>query len=247
MTATNGTNGAIRHVGSGAAVVPSEVRRKSWTPAVEPVVRPPRIAQGTAHNPAIARRRSRGLRVRLLIVDVAATAGTWLFLGTINMPATTAGRRWGAALAATIVTLAAMQVLGLYRSRVCPRHGQELTRVVVAVLVGTVTLELLRGDGIRSYAAAITAAGVCILALMTLRWVFGLWLRSQRALGRYLRGLVMIGTERKRRFRVDHAAVGARTRLRSAGDHRQAPTQFELGGSSQRQRNRPTSRYRQTD
>jgi exopolysaccharide biosynthesis polyprenyl glycosylphosphotransferase len=194
MTATNGTNGAIRHVGSGAAVVPSEVRRKSWTPAVEPVVRPPQIAQGTAHNPAIARRRSRGLRVRLLIVDVAATAGTWLFLGTINMPATTAGRRWGAALAATIVTLAAMQVLGLYRSRVCARRGQELARVVVAVLVGTVTLELLRGDGIRSYAAAITAAGVCILALMTLRWVFGLWLRSQRALGRYLRGLVMIGT-----------------------------------------------------
>jgi exopolysaccharide biosynthesis polyprenyl glycosylphosphotransferase len=173
---------------------PIENGSGAYCPQVEPVVPGPQIAQGTAHDAAIARRRSSGLRARLLIVDAAATAGTWLFLGTINMPATTAGRRWGAALAATIVTLAAMQVLGLYRSRVCARRGQELARVVVAVLVGAVTLELLRGDRNRSFAAAITAAVFCILALRTLRWVFHLWLRSQRALGRYIRGLVMIGT-----------------------------------------------------
>ena len=40
----------------------------------------------------------------------------------------------------------------------------------------------------------ITVAGICIFAVMTLRWVFGLWLRSQRVLGRYIRGLVMIGS-----------------------------------------------------
>src|SRR5208283_1435950 len=131
-----------------------------------------------------------GLRARLLILDAAATGCAWLFLGTINMPATTADRRWGAALAATIVTLAAMQVLGLYRSRVCAQRGRELA----AVLMGAVTLEFLRGDTNRSYAATIIAAGFCILLLMALRWVFRLWLRSQRALGRYLRGLVMIGT-----------------------------------------------------
>ncbi len=154
----------------------------------------PRSRQGTAHDPADVRRKSSGLRARLFVFDTAATAGTWLLLGTINMPATTVDRGLGAALAATIVTLAAMQVLGLYRSRVCARRGQELTRVIIAALIGAATLELFRGDGYRSYAAAIIAAGLCILALMTLRWMFRLWLRSQRALGRYLRGLVMIGT-----------------------------------------------------
>ena len=41
---------------------------------------------------------------------------------------------------------------------------------------------------------AIIAAGSCVLALIALRWMFGQWLRAQRAQGRYLRGLVMIGT-----------------------------------------------------
>ena len=154
----------------------------------------PQVERDTARQSAIARRRSSGLRVRLLIVDVAAAAGTWLVLGTINMPATTASRQWGAALAATAVTLVAMQLLGLYRSRLCVQRGQETARIVVAVVAGAVTLELLRGDGDRSYAAAIVAAGSCILALMTLRWMFRQWLRAQRAQGRYRRGLVMIGT-----------------------------------------------------
>ena len=134
------------------------------------------------------------MRLRLLIVDVAAVAGAWLLLSTINMPTATASRRWGAALAATAVTLAAMQLLRLYRSRLCVQRGQEIARIVVAVVTGAVTLELLRGDGDRSYAATVVVVGSCIVALMTLRWGFRQWLRAQRAQGRYHRGLVMIGT-----------------------------------------------------
>lgn len=142
----------------------------------------------------ISARRSSGLRFRLLMVDVAATAGTWLILGTVNMPAATDGRRWGAALAAVAVTLAATHLLGLYRSRLCVQRGPETARIVVAVVAGATTLELLRGDGDRSYAAALIAAGSCVLALMILRWMFRQWLRTQRAQGRYRRGLVMIGS-----------------------------------------------------
>ena len=72
--------------------------------------------------------------------------------------------------------------------------GRRSARIVVAVVAGAVTLELLRGDGDRSYAATIVVAGSCILALMALRWMFRQWLRAQRAQGRYRRGLVMIGT-----------------------------------------------------
>ena len=127
------------------------------------------------------------------MADVAAASGTWVVLGAINMPGTTAGRRWGAALAAIAVTLAAMRLLGLYRSRLCVQRGQETARIVVAVVAGAVTFALLRGDGDRSYAEALIAAGSCVLALLTLRWVFRQWLRTQRARGRYRRGLVMIG------------------------------------------------------
>ena len=129
-----------------------------------------------------------------MIVDVVAAAGTWFVLGTINMPDTTGSRRWGAAMAATVVTLAALQLLGLYRTRLCVQRGQQTVRIVVAVAAGAVCLELLRADAGPSYAAAAVAAGSCVLALMALRWMFLQWLRAQRAQGRYSRGLVMIGT-----------------------------------------------------
>ena len=141
----------------------------------------PQVQRDTDRQPTTAQSKSSGLKVRLLIVDVTATVGTWLVLGTYNMPAMTAIRQWGAALAATAVTLAAMQLLGLYRSRLCVQRGQEKARIVVAAVAGAVSLELLRGDGDRSYTAAIVAAGSCILALMTLRWMFREWLRTQRA------------------------------------------------------------------
>jgi exopolysaccharide biosynthesis polyprenyl glycosylphosphotransferase len=143
----------------------------------------------------------------LLIADVAATAGTWFLLGAIMMPATTASRRWGGALAATAVTLAAMQILGLYRSRLCIQRGQERARIVIAVVAGAVTLELLRGGRDRSYGAAVVVAGSCILALMAFRWMFTQWLRAQRVQGRHRRGLVMIGT--------NEDAVAVRTMLDS--------------------------------
>jgi exopolysaccharide biosynthesis polyprenyl glycosylphosphotransferase len=207
----DGTKSAIQYVGSGvAAVVTSELRTDWQDPAVDqtltrPPDRPieevtprmlsrvPQAEQDTACEPTVSRRRGSGLRIRLLAVDIAAAAGTWLFVGTMNLPSMTAGRRWGAALAASAVTLAAMYLLGLYRSRLCVQRGQETARIVVAVGAGAAILVGLRGDGGRSLGAAIAAAGFCIFALMLLRWVFLQWLRSQRAQGRYLRGLVMIG------------------------------------------------------
>jgi exopolysaccharide biosynthesis polyprenyl glycosylphosphotransferase len=129
----------------------------------------------------------------LLICDLAAISGTWLLLGILFTPATTEPRRWGAAVAAVAVTLAAMHALGLYRSRLCAQRGQEVVRIVLAVLAGAVVFELLRG-GDRSDGAAIAVAGSCIVALLAFRWLYRQWLRTQRARGRFLRGVVMIGT-----------------------------------------------------
>ena len=143
---------------------------------------------------AIARSGSRCLRTRLLGGDIATAASAWIILGGATMSGVTPGRRWGAALAAAAVTLAAMHLLGLYRSRLCVHRGQEVTRIVLAVLAGEVTFALVRGSGGGGHGTTFLAAGTCAIALIVFRWIFGQWLCAQRARGRHLRGIVMIGT-----------------------------------------------------
>ncbi len=145
-------------------------------------------------EPASATRDSAGLRARLLSVDIAAAAVVWLTLGGVSMSDTTAARRWWSAIAATIVTLAAIQLLGLYRSRFFVERRPETARITVAVFTGSVTFALIRGDGDSSYKAAVVAAGFCVVALIVFRWIFRQWLCAQRVRGRFLRGIVMIGT-----------------------------------------------------
>lgn len=157
-------------------------------PAITPI---PQAEQDTSAGQEFVQKRS-GLRIRLLIVDVIAVAGTWLLLGAMLMPATSANRRWVALFAAAIITLGLMPLLGLYRTRLCVQRGQEFARMVVAVVAGALTLELLLGHTRQSY-AAVVVAGTCLLALIALRGLYGQWLRTQRAQGRFLRGLVMIG------------------------------------------------------
>jgi exopolysaccharide biosynthesis polyprenyl glycosylphosphotransferase len=135
-----------------------------------------------------------GLKVRLLTVDLVAAGSTWLVLGTITMPGVAPGRLWGAALAALVVTILTMKLLRLYRSRLCVQRGQEVSRIVLSVALGAVAFGLVRGDWRRSDAMTFIAAGSCILALIALRVMFEHWLRSERAMGRHRRGLIMIGT-----------------------------------------------------
>jgi len=145
-------------------------------------------------EPTIDQIKKNGLKARLLTVDVVAAGSTWLVLGTITMPTTTPRREWGAAVAALVVTIFTMKLLRLYRSRTCVQRGQEVARIIFGVGLGAVALELVRGDWKHTGAIVFVAAGSCILALVTLRGMFGHWLRSERTLGRHQRGLIMIGT-----------------------------------------------------
>jgi len=171
--------------GSREAVVASQPA------AFQPVID---LREDASHE-AIARKapKSSGLRLRLLTGDIVAVTGSWLILGTMNLPAASTPRRWLAALAAAVISVAFLHVLGLYRTRLCVQPGQQAARVALAVLAGALTLELLRRDAERSYGAVIAAAGFCVFAVIALRWIYAQWLRAQRARGRYLRGLVMIG------------------------------------------------------
>ena len=120
---------------------------------------------------------------------------TWVVVGTLGTPGVTVSRRLVAVGAAILVTLAAMPLLGLYRSRLCVQRRRETSRIAVACIAGALTFGLVKGDALGADDAVIVAAGSCILALMVLRWSFGQWLSAQRMRGRYRRGIVMVGTD----------------------------------------------------
>jgi len=148
---------------------------------------------GAGHQPPVSPARM-GLKRRLLLVDIAATAGTFLTLGVLQVPGGPPTRRWGAALLASVTTLFAMHLLGLYRSRRCARRAQEAARIMVAILVGGGVLVLLDGWSGGVAIGAVTTVGSCALVLLVLRWAFRHWLRVQRSRGRFLRSLVLVGT-----------------------------------------------------
>ncbi len=139
--------------------------------------------------------RSSGLRARLLVLDVAAVVTSWVVLGTVGTPGMAASRRLGAVGVAILVTLACMPLLGLYRSRLCIQRRRETTRIAIACFAGAATFGLVKAASVGDDATVIVAAGSCALALIVLRWAFGQWLTAQRARGRYLRGIVMVGTD----------------------------------------------------
>jgi exopolysaccharide biosynthesis polyprenyl glycosylphosphotransferase len=118
-------------------------------------------------------------------------AGAWLFVGALLVPSSSGDHRWLAAIGAAVVTLGLIRLLGLYRTRMCLQRGQEMGRMFVAVVAGAIVLALLREHTERG--AVIVAAGTCLLAVLALRGLYGQWLRTQRAQGRFLRGLVMVG------------------------------------------------------
>jgi exopolysaccharide biosynthesis polyprenyl glycosylphosphotransferase len=101
----------------------------------------------------------------------------------------------GAVTVAILVTLTAMPLLGLYRSRLCMQRRRETSRIAVACVAGAVTFAVVKAATLDADDAVIVAAGSCVLALIVLRWAFGQWLSAQRARGHYLRGIVMVGTD----------------------------------------------------
>ena len=133
----------------------SDMRSDSWAASVKQILTRPseaRLAEvaGTLPPRALPRvprverepplpsaaRKESGLRARLQFVDAVAVVGAWVIVGTLLLPATTTVRQWGAQVAAAAVTLIAMQILGLYRSRLCVQRGQETARIVIAVGAG---------------------------------------------------------------------------------------------------------------
>jgi exopolysaccharide biosynthesis polyprenyl glycosylphosphotransferase len=134
------------------------------------------------------------LRTRLFGSDVLATALCWIALGFAVGSSEGWVGRLDAGLAGLVVTLVAMRAAGLYRSRICARRSVEVARVFVAVLCGAGSFAAVEWSMSKPGPQVAVCGGACLVLVAVLRWHYTRWLHGQRAQGRYLRRVLLVGT-----------------------------------------------------
>ena len=156
------------------------------------------VAQGRADS---------SLRRRLVLTDLTMAVAAWLLVTLGPWSADAHWVEWlvSAALA-VMLTLVLIAAGGLYRARVASVHSAEASRLgAVSVAVG-LAYALFAPSTAGSGAGAATAAGVLFLALLSGRSVYRNWLLAQRATGKRLRAVVMIGADDEAYRMADHLA-----------------------------------------
>ena len=137
------------------------------------------------------------LRTRLWLLDVVAVCLSWLVAGSALDHGAGAGQL-APASAGAATTLLALGAVGLYRSRLCARGADELPRLVVATACGAGCSAGLAA--VVTTQTAVTAgwsascAGVCLATLGIARWLFDRYLRARRAEGRFMRRVLVVGS-----------------------------------------------------
>ena len=144
----------------------------------------------TGVRPASA---SRSLGTSLRLVDVTALGLSWVFLGYVLWQVPSA-QRPAPGLVGGAVTWMAMRAAGLYRSRRCARPGEQLARIALASIGGGGAFVVAQTQfGSPDWqAAACTGASITVVAGS--RWLYTRVLRERRAEGRYLRRVLLVGS-----------------------------------------------------
>lgn len=219
----NMTSGAALAPGHRTAVDPAfgvaealVERRKGPAPVITlPPNVPDRDTESALASPTLAPNeqsasRPKGnslLHIRLLVTDVAAVALSWIWIGYLLVRASTVPDRLAPGIAATVAMLVAMRGTGLYRSRICVRRSEELWRIFLSSLWGGAAFVVVQRQVAAPEPQVLVCVACSVVLTGVLRWQFARWLRAKRAHGRYLRGVVLIGSN-------DDAAA-LRTMLRS--------------------------------
>ncbi|HMK96843.1 MAG TPA: exopolysaccharide biosynthesis polyprenyl glycosylphosphotransferase [Acidimicrobiales bacterium] len=141
------------------------------------------------------RAQGRFLRRRLIASDIWAVGWCWAAL-TIHISQPNIPRQLVLLAIAVMATYAAMRRAGLYRSAVCALRSLEAVRVFAACAVGTGAYLAVKAVFERhfSVAAPLEAGSASVLGVLLLRWRFVRWLKARRSASRYLRTVVMVGT-----------------------------------------------------
>lgn len=146
--------------------------------------------------PAPARKRSLVLRQTLVALDGAALALAWGF--AYGTGAAAPGGAGGDLFRMVCVTAASIVVLAverLYQARVCSSRVLESSRLAraaaVSTAIGLVVLRLTGGS--LSLRTAVVGGGLSFALLSCGRGFYDAWVRAERAQGRFLRQVVVIG------------------------------------------------------
>lgn len=156
-----------------------------------------RIVQTQA--PSVEPARQPKLRRRLLTIDAICAFGAWsIALAIPNLPAprlSTASTVLGL-IGLTAVTVCVFGMEKLYLSRVCAVRSEEKVRLLHSVIVLVATGALFSAVVLnRTYLSRFAVGGGLVLVFVVLgRVCFHHWIRVARARGRFLRSVVVIGT-----------------------------------------------------
>jgi exopolysaccharide biosynthesis polyprenyl glycosylphosphotransferase len=154
------------------------------------------------------------LRRKLVVSDVLLVLAAWLLAPVA--PWAPAGLPISWLLVAggfTAATVLGLHLAGLHRGRVCSVRSTEVIRLAyVSAVIGIVALAGgdLVDEGVGS--TALSATAMAFLALFAGRAVFRDWLLAQRAAGRLLRSVAIVGADeeasRLGAHLEDHPEVG---------------------------------------
>ncbi len=196
------------------------------------VAQPDVTHRATGQRP---RNRGPGLRMRLVLIDLGGVLAVWM---TALAPVRVDGggrvlRVAGAVVLLAVVALGALALQHLYLARVCALRAAELRGLVrSALLSGVLALYVAPGLGVEVSAAR---AGLSSLAMATLlaglRSAYSSWLSGWRARGRFVRRLVLVGTNDEARELLQllrtQAELGYRV-VGVVGDDRASARSLEL-------------------
>jgi exopolysaccharide biosynthesis polyprenyl glycosylphosphotransferase len=154
------------------------------------------------------------LRFALVALDVVALA---IACGDVTAALDAPGRAATVA-AGIVVALAALGAQRLYRSRACAVPVIELGGVIRAVAIATAAAAVVGnavgGDGRVTVARAVTGGIIGVALVAAGRAAYRSWLRAERARGRFVRPVVLIGTDEEARaleqLLADHPEAGLR-------------------------------------
>ncbi len=141
--------------------------------------------------------RSAALSARLRAGDMVGALAAWGGFARLVLDGTEVRVQLAVVAVAWASTLVALQLMGLYRTRICASAGTQRARILLATSLGGATFvgawDLTGSMPSQAVAAALLAAGACALLLAGNRWYFERWLQVQRATGRFLRPVVVVG------------------------------------------------------
>jgi exopolysaccharide biosynthesis polyprenyl glycosylphosphotransferase len=130
----------------------------------------------------------------MAVLDCLAVALSWIVIGLWLIGDSDLGSSLAIGAAGTVTTLAAMAALGSGQSRPGAPRGDEFGRIALAVFAGTGAFAFTQWQLGDSGEQAIICGGACLVLLSRVRAHERRWLSDRRGLGRYLRRVVVVGT-----------------------------------------------------